>query len=417
MRPSFMTRRSAINRCREVLGAALAWPALLEFDVRRDQIPSGSAPASESILSRTGINLRATELDPQTLQTVRAYGFGWIRTDLSWQRLEPRVNEFAFGTLRQGLRAAVEHGLKVLGILDYGHPLYTGMLAPQNDHQRTAFTRFAEEAFRELGSLVSAWEVWNEPNHPRFWPPKPDVGAFTLLLSQVAAALWRLNPSAVLVSGGLSTVDKEFLSGLVPVVESLAQRGEIGLGLHPYRSTPPETLVADLRRVGLLRDDGRATTGGGVPVWLSEWGYCRGNPGVGPDGQAEWTTRIPLVGAALGVPLTVLFELRDGGPQGTAAYTCGMLSARDEPYPVGRAWTTLKAAAAKVAPVFRHIPTGNDLFWSVGSCDNALIWTDDGSQSLPGMPITCDMGSNCSTGVRSVSPAREHWTRLGHVCS
>src|SRR6266487_4598416 len=75
MRPSFITRRSAINRCREVLGAALAWPALLEFDVRRDQIPSGSAPASESILSRTGINLRATELDTQTLQTVRAYGF------------------------------------------------------------------------------------------------------------------------------------------------------------------------------------------------------------------------------------------------------------------------------------------------------------------------------------------------------
>ncbi len=323
MRPSFMTRRSAINRCREVLGAALAWPALLEFDVRRDQIPSGSAPASESILSRTGINLRATELDPQTLQTVRAYGFGWIRTDLSWQRLEPRVNEFAFGPLRQGLRAAVEHGLKVLGILDYGHPLYTGMLAPQNDHQRTAFTRFAEEAFRELGSLVSAWEVWNE----------------------------------------------------------------------------------------------RATTGGGVPVWLSEWGYCRGNPGVGADGQAEWMTRIPLVGAALGVPLTVLFELRDGGPQDTAAYTCGMLSARDEPYPVGRAWTTLKAAAAKVTPVFRHIPTGKDLFWSVGSCDNALIWTDDGSQSLPGIPITCDTAGNCSTGVRSVSPAREHWTRLGQVCS
>ena len=416
MRTSSMTRRSALKRCGGILGAALAWPELLEFDLPGDRNPGGSPPPGESILGRTGINLRAKELDSRTLEIVKAYGFGWIRTDLSWQRLEPRVGEFDFAMLRQGLQAAVDRGLKVLGILDYGHPVYTGMRAPQDDIQRRAFTRFAAKAFGELGTLVNAWEVWNEPNHPRFWPPKPDVRAFTTLLSEVAAGLWKLNPSAVLVSGGLSTIDEPFLSGLVPAVESLARRGAIGLGLHPYRNTPPETLAADLRRVGLLRDNGRAATGGGVPVWLSEWGYCRGNRGIGPQRQAEWMARIPFVGAALDVPVTALFELRDGGPQDTAAYTCGMLSASDAPYPVSSTWTAVKAVAGTTAPVLRHLPTGRDPFWSVGSCDTALAWAAEAAPSLPGNPIACDSTGDCSTGIRLVSPARGHWTRLGEAC-
>src|SRR6266478_3807225 len=145
-----MTRRSAIRRCGGVLSAALGWPAFLDLDLLGSKIPSGPPPTTESILGRTGINLRAKELDSPTLDTVKAYGFGWIRTDLSWQRLEPRVNEFDFDPLRQGLRAAVERGLKVLGVLDYGHPIYTGMRAPHDDHQRQAFTRFAAETLRQL---------------------------------------------------------------------------------------------------------------------------------------------------------------------------------------------------------------------------------------------------------------------------
>jgi len=407
-----ITRRSAVRRLGAMVGGVVGWSA---FTPSQGGVRAGvrQNPTTESVLDRTGINLRAAELDQHTLNLVTTYGFRWIRTDISWRTLEPRPGGFDFDGLRRGLQAAVDRGLKVLGILDYGHPVYTGMLAPRDEHQREAWVRFAVEALRQLGSLVSAWEVWNEPNHPRFWPPHPDVKDYNALLSEVAAALWSQNPDAVLVTGGLSTVDEKFLSALVPLVDSLAQEGPLGLGLHPYRNTAPETVADDLRRVGLLRDGGRAETDNGVRVWLTEWGYCRGTAGIDATRQAEWMVRIPLVGAALDSPLTVLFELRDGGPQ----QQCGMVNPRDEPYPVSRPWSGLRKVLGSTTPTLRNIPLGSKAPWSVGSCDSALVWGGRPNATGPFTPIACELADPvCATGVWQVAPARDHWARLGTFC-
>ncbi len=412
-------RRSALGQLGAMVGVVANSPALrlLKAHIRRaaerDDPCSGA-----SVLDRVGINMRAKEINEPTLDMVTHYGFRWIRIDVSWRATEPSVGRFDFEELRRGLQAAAGRGLRVLGILDYGHPLYTRMLAPRGADEQRAFVRFSVEAVRQLGSLVTAWEVWNEPNHPRFWPPQPDVGAFTALLTEVASAIWKQNPNAVLVTGGLSTIDDRFLSALLPVVDSLGQHGTLGLGLHPYCSTPPETVVGDLRRVGLLGDDGRARSAGGVRVWLTEWGYCRGTPGVGPLRQAEWVPRIPLVGAALDVPLTVLFELRDGGPQDVPAYTCGLMSARDEPYPVATAWAAVSQAAGAIEPTLRQVPRGSVGKWSLGSCHSALVWPEAPTATFGSTPLTCgDAAPGCVTNVWEISPAREYWVTVGNQCS
>jgi len=169
--------------------------------------------------------------------------------------------------------------------------------------------RFAVEASRRLGSLVSGGRCGIEPTIPGSGPRRPDVKDYSTLLSEVAAALWHENPSAVLVTGGLSTVDEKFLSSLVPLVD-LAGPG------RPHRTrtaSVPEYDSGDGRgRVAAcwtVTDDGRAATAGGVRVWLTEWGYCRGIGGMDATRQAEWMVRIPLGGAALDSPLTVLVRL------------------------------------------------------------------------------------------------------------
>jgi len=413
-----MCRRSAVGQLGAMVGVLANWPALRLLTPRNRRTAGNDDPrAGASVLDRVGVNMRAKEINDPTLDVVTHYGFRWIRIDVSWRATEPTAGRFDFEDLRRGLQAAAGRGLSVLGILDYGHPLYTNLLAPRGADERRAFVRFSVEAARQLGSLVTAWEVWNEPNHPKFWPPQPDVGAFTALLTEVASALWKQNSNALLVSGGLSTIDDRFLSALLPVVDSLGQHGALGLGLHPYRGTPPETVVGDLRRVGLLGDDGRARSAGGVPVWLTEWGYCRGTPGVGPLRQAEWVPRIPLVGAALDVPLTVLFELRDGGPQDVAAYTCGLLSARDEPYPVATAWAAVSHAAGAIAPTLRQVPRGAAGKWSVGSCDSTLVWPEAPTVTSGSTSLTCgDAAAGCLTSVREIAPAREYWAAVGNQC-
>ncbi len=413
-------RRKAVERLASIVGVCANWPGLrLPDDLRLGKTAeSHGVPTGPSVLDRVGVSVGAKELDKATLDLIARYGFRWIRSDLSWRQSEPTAGKFDFGILRRGLQAAADRDLKVLGILDYGHPYYTKMMAPRSAQERRAFVRFSTEAAAQLDSLVTAWEVWNEPNHPRFWPPAPDVEGFIALLLEVAGALWKQNPNAVLVTGGLSTIDDKFLSSLVPVVDSLAEHGSLGLGLHPYRNTPPESLGSDLRRVGLLREDGRAATAAGVRVWLTEWGYCRGTPGVGQLRQAEWVPRIPLVGAALDVPMTLVFGLRDDGPQDVAAYTCGLVSAHNEPYPVADAWMSVSEVTKSMTSPLRVVPQRDEGTWAIGSCDSALVWPSGPTGVSGSQALTCDEGiSTCSTGISVVKPAREYWTKHGTPCS
>ena len=409
-----ISRRAALGQVAVIVGGFLDRSVLSALPRSVTTIAQKGFGSPASVLDRVGVNVRASELSPLTLDLVADYEFRWIRTDISWRVAESSVGMYDFASVRSGLEAAATRRLKVLGILDYGHPIHTGMLAPRGPAQRGAFVRFAADAQRQLGHLVTAWEVWNEPNHPHFWPPQPDAAEFVALLSDVAGALWKGDPHAIVISGGLSTIDERFLADLIPVVESLGRNGSLGLGLHPYRNTPPETVTADLERVGLLRDGGKAATSGGVPVWLTEWGYCRG--GVGITRQTEWVPRIPLVGVALDAPLTVVFELRDGGPQDVSAYTCGLVSAQGKPYPVGGRWTAIASTAQAIAPVFRRVPR-SDESWAVGSCSAALVWPEEPTLQPSAVPVAC-VGNTpgCTGSVWRVAPGKDYWLQEGKQC-
>ena len=51
---------------------------------------------------------------------------------------------------------------------------------------------------------IRAWQVWNEPNLPVYWPDGPDPAQYVELLSAVGKAIKRADPGASVVSAGLS---------------------------------------------------------------------------------------------------------------------------------------------------------------------------------------------------------------------
>jgi hypothetical protein len=51
---------------------------------------------------------------------------------------------------------------------------------------------------------VHAYEIWNEPNIDRFWAPAPEPGRYAQLLRLAYAAVKSVDPSATVVSAGLS---------------------------------------------------------------------------------------------------------------------------------------------------------------------------------------------------------------------
>ena len=51
---------------------------------------------------------------------------------------------------------------------------------------------------------IRAWQVWNEPNLPVYWPQGPDPASYVRLLDAVSQGIKRADPGAAVVSAGLS---------------------------------------------------------------------------------------------------------------------------------------------------------------------------------------------------------------------
>ena len=66
-----------------------------------------------------------------------------------------------------------QSGIQPLTILSYASAWSNGV-APARDEEADRFAVLAEATVRRYRH-VRAWEVWNEPNIPTFWQPKPDA--------------------------------------------------------------------------------------------------------------------------------------------------------------------------------------------------------------------------------------------------
>ena len=322
--------------------------------------PSGGA------LGGVGISPGAAVLwsDATTLEsdmgTVAASGAAWVRLDVDWSVVEPVQGRQDWSAVDRVVDAARRHGLRVLGLLAYtpgwARPPGTTTHAPPTDV--ATFAAFAGAAAQRYRGTVEAWEVWNEPNLPDFWAPRPDPAAYTALLVPAAAAVRAADPAATLLTGGLAPAVSDG-GGIAPAdfLEAVYAAGGGGavdaVGVHPY-SYP--ALPDDLWTGGwnsfvrlpevhaVMERHGDAAK----PVWLTEFGAPTGT-GVGavsPERQAQIldrgfteARRLAFVGPVF------VYALRDSGTDpADREQNFGLLRADGTPKP---AWDVLRAETAR----------------------------------------------------------------------
>lgn len=267
------------------------------------------ASAAELAPPEYGVNIHFTDPRPGEMEMLAASGCRWVRMDLTWARTEKTAGEYDFAPYDRLVSALDRHGLRVLFILDYGNPLYDGGLAPHTETGRAAFARWAAAAVSRYRGRGYFWEIWNEPNHPNFWKPQPNVADYVALARAVARAVREAAPEERLIGPATSKIDFEFIEGCF--------RGGVledwwAVSVHPYRQTDPETVMAEY---GRLRDMIRryAPAGREVPVLSGEWGYSTAWRGVDADRQGTLLARQWLVNAAAGIPLSIWYDWRDDG--------------------------------------------------------------------------------------------------------
>ena len=241
----------------------------------------------------------------RTLARQREAGIELIRQPFHSNEFEAqpeRFDEFVRETGRAGMRV-----LPVLvGKADEG-----GMRAPDP----RAFARYAAELVRRYGPgtrhPIRAWQVWNEPNIPSWWSPRPDPAKYGELLRAASQAIREADPGAEIVAAGLpdSRLGEPGPAFLKAALKTAGDDAVDTIAVHPYARTPAD-VVEKVRAIQRVAP--------GKRVWVTEVGWGtggrRGDQTVDEKTQARYLRETFAALRELDVRGVVWFQWRDPKP-------------------------------------------------------------------------------------------------------
>lgn len=259
-------------------------------------------------------------------------GVTWVRVDIDWSVVEPERGRFDWTYPDLVVEQAAAREMKVVAVLAFSPP-WARPAAPDDARysrpeelsEWADFTRVAAQRYAPQG--VHTWEIWNEPNTSKFWPPGPDVNEYGTLFWVAADAVREADPEATLLIGGLGPQFDVPGAEIPPTeyLEALYANGAAkiadGIAAHPY-SFPalpmdtPQRMVGGFKDLPALRTVMEKHGDGDKQIWITEFGAPTG---TGPHAVSEDDQATTLVQAREQVqqwdwagPL-IYYELVDGG--------------------------------------------------------------------------------------------------------
>lgn len=344
------------------------------FRLSPDDTASGGNDAL--FKSRFGVVIHA--VDPATLDVAKKIGASFIRLDMHWDAVEQHgAYDFSFDdNVLANLQA---RGLSALWILDYGHPDHGGKYTVKTDDDMRAYARFAAAAASHYKGRNVRFEIWNEEDAPRStWE---DPSRYAKLLSITLPAMRQADPNVVVSTGGTQRTNFPYLQTML---SSGTAKSANAIGVHPYRSTPPETILADMASLRRLID---RTAGQNVGIWATEWAYSSYEPGWSYGSgdsdsarlrQAVLGSRELLLCWLSNIDLFVWYDLKDDGTNVTNKINnYGLYSTAHGPKPVGKAvmFLSREASQRRLAGRINGTPSGIYAIKLTGSSGPvSIVW-------------------------------------------
>ena len=223
-----------------------------------------------------------------------------------------RYNFAAYVRLITALR---RYHIRPVLILDYGNPLYQHGAFPTTPAAREAFSRWAVAAVTTFRGSGIMWEMYNEPNG------RAKPAQYARLALEVGRAIHQADPHALYVGPALAGMDW-------PWLKRILQDGVLkefdAITVHPYRQTPPETVVADYAHFRQLIAR-YAPAGQVVPLISGEWGYSTTFMNRNANRQGKYLAREFLTNLMCRIPLSIWYDWHNDGTIGLGHPSAGSI--------------------------------------------------------------------------------------------
>lgn len=138
------------------------------------------------------------------VELLKEAGVSYVRVDFLWQDMEPRANEWNFEKYDYLVDFLTEHQIRILGLLSYSAS-WAGRDWNYPPYQNETFIHYVEAVVSRYKDKMKYWEIWNEPDSPAYWVGRDDMKGYTQLLKESYGTIKRLDSSAKVVLGGLTS--------------------------------------------------------------------------------------------------------------------------------------------------------------------------------------------------------------------
>ena len=124
---------------------------------------------------------------------------------------------------------------------------------------------------------LTAYQVWNEPNLPAYWRPKPNAASYVKLVRLTRERLRAVDPGVSIVLAGLpdSRLGVPAIEFVRAIYAQPGARTEFDVvALHPYSKSSEGVMGAMNRTRALMNRRGDRSTA----IWITELGWATGGP-------------------------------------------------------------------------------------------------------------------------------------------
>lgn len=266
-----------------VLGsAAIATPTIVDFLTRSSTDRTDAIARAKSIYPdffglNIGAELSLSSLRFELLDAYQKLQVRWLRVWYNWAEIEAQKGNYEGGSaVREALQLAKEQGFRILFVV-WGTPSHAGNGELESIPQTTALTNYCKWLQNNLGEVVDAWEIGNEPNLEKYYAGSPADYVQTL-----ATAYQVFQGQGLVIAAGCSGAAKP--SYWQALIDSGLEKYCDRVNLHPYRKQP--------QQVARLVDDFLSRVK--KPLWITELGYSTDDGDE--QAKAEFVTgMIPLL--------------------------------------------------------------------------------------------------------------------------
>lgn len=255
---------------------------------------------SERLEVATPSGICNTPRDFENFERLQALGVHQIRSDFTWDYIEPTNDTWNWAKYDWLTSNAPLYDINITALLVYGNDAITG-----NDLKYVPpdaiddFLDYVNHTVRRYVDDVSAWEVWNEPNHWDWW--KGTNAEFFRFFNETRKLLIdlrnELNADFKIVCSSTAFSWPSFYKQMW---EANVMAGVDALSVHPYNAMYKESIVTVIEQ----NLEMAARYDSDIEVWITEIGSptdVMSLPTYSHDEIAARTMKVYALSTAMGL--------------------------------------------------------------------------------------------------------------------